>query len=121
MTTVTSTDIDVPANTLGYSIAGGADAAMFAIDAVSGALTFRAPPNFEVRADANADGVYDVLVQVTDGAGGVDTQLISVTVTDVNDAPVITSNGGAATAAVNLAENIAQATTNAATDEDLPA
>ncbi len=39
---------------------------------------------------------------------------------DVNDAPVITSNGGGATAAVNAAENQTAVTTVKATDGDLP-
>ena len=48
-----------------------------------------------------------------------DTQAIAVTVTNVNDnAPVITSNGGGATAAVNVAENTTAVTTVTATDPD---
>ena len=48
-----------------------------------------------------------------------DTQDIAVTVTNVNDnAPVITSNGGGATAAVNVAENTTAVTTVTATDAD---
>ena len=46
-------------------------------------------------------------------------QDIAVTVTDVNDnTPVITSNGGGATAAVNVAENATAVTTVTATDAD---
>ena len=46
-------------------------------------------------------------------------QTITVTVTDVNDnAPVITSNGGGATADVNAAENQTAVTTITATDAD---
>ncbi|WP_259674445.1 S-layer family protein, partial [Pseudomonas fluorescens] len=44
------------------------------------------------------------------------------TVTGVNDnSPVITSNGGGATASINVAENTTAVTTVAATDADLPA
>ncbi|MGO4314266.1 cadherin domain-containing protein, partial [Pseudomonas sp. KB_15] len=47
---------------------------------------------------------------------------IAVTVTGVNDnSPVITSNGGGATASINVAENTTAVTTVAATDADLPA
>src|SRR5262249_36013573 len=34
-------------------------------------------------ADANADNIYEVTVQVSDGAGGIDTQAIAVTITNV--------------------------------------
>ena len=44
VTTVTATDADLPAQTLTYAIAGGADAAFFAIDVNTGALTFLAGP-----------------------------------------------------------------------------
>src|SRR5206468_2886735 len=72
--------------------------------------------------DAGLDNVYDLTVQVSDGAGGTDTQAISVTVTPVNDNnPVLTSDGGGATAAVNVAENTTAVTTVTATDADLPA
>ena len=48
-----------------------------------------------------------------------DVQDIAVTVTNVNDnTPVITSNGGGATAAVNVAENSTAVTTVTATDAD---
>ena len=87
VTAVTATDVDLPAQTLTYSIVpvasgGGADAAKFAIDSSSGTLSFLAAPNFEARADADANNVYDVTVQVSDGNGGTDTQAIAVTVTD---------------------------------------
>ena len=98
--TVTATDADLPAQTLSYSITGGADAAQFTIDASTGALSFLAAPDYENPTDADANNVYDVTVQVSDGAGGTDTQAIGVTVTPVNDNnPVITCNGGGATAA----------------------
>jgi serralysin len=65
--TVTATDADQPAQTLSFSITGGADAARFAIDAVSGALRFVSPPDFEQSSDANGDNVYEVVVSVSDG------------------------------------------------------
>ncbi len=89
VTTVTATDTDVPAQTLAYAIAGGADSALFQIDAATGALAFIAAPNFENPADAGADNIYNVTVSVSDGNGGTDTQAIAVTVTDVNETPVV--------------------------------
>lgn len=91
VTTVTATDADTPAQTLTYSISGGADMAKFNIS--SGVLTFASAPNFEAPTDSGANNVYDVQVQVADGNGGLDVQDIAVTVADVNEAPVITSNG----------------------------
>ncbi len=86
VTLVTATDADLPAQPLSYSISGGADALKFGINAATGALSFIAPPNFEAPTDAGANNVYDVTVRVTDGALS-DTQAISVTVGNVNEAP----------------------------------
>jgi VCBS repeat-containing protein len=100
-----------------YSIIGGADAALFSINA-AGVLTFSTAPNFEIPADAGVNNIYDVTVQVSDGNGGVDTQAIAITVTNVNEAPVITSNGGAASAAISVAENQTAVTTVSSSDVD---
>jgi hypothetical protein len=121
VTTVTATDVDGPAQTLTYSISGGDDAALFAIDSSTGALSFLASKNFEAPADADSDNVYVVAVQVSDGSGGTDTQTLSVTVTDSNEAPVITSNGGGASGSVSVAENTTAVATVTATDPDAPA
>ncbi len=122
VTTVTASDADLPAQTLTYSITGGADAAKFAVNASTGALTFVAALDYENPTDADADNAYEVTIQVSDGAGGTDTQALSVTVTPVNDNnPVITSDGGGATAAVSVVENTTVVTTVLATDADLPA
>ncbi|BBN53388.1 hypothetical protein TRE132_15130 [Pseudomonas chlororaphis subsp. aurantiaca] len=121
VTTVAATDADLPAQTLSYSIVGGADAAKFSIASGTGALSFIAAPNFEAPTDSGTNNVYDVIVRASDGTL-FDDQAIAVTVTGVNDnSPVITSNGGGATASVNVAENTTAVTTVAATDADLPA
>ena len=111
VTTVTATDPDA-GTTLAYSISGGADAALFSINASTGALTFLAAPNFEAPADAGGNNVYDVQVSVSDGSIAV-TQDIAVTVTNVNEGPSITSG-----AAFNVAENTTAVTTVVATDPD---
>ena len=56
-------------------------------------MSFLAAPDYESPTDAGANNVYDVTVQVSDGAGGTDTQAIAVTVTNVNEAPVLTLPG----------------------------
>jgi len=94
--TVTSTDVD--GGKPSHRISGGADAALFSIDGSSGRLTFTTTPDFESPGDMEGDNTYDVTVRVGDGNGGTDTQSIAVTVTDVNEAPVIDNsdveNGG---------------------------
>jgi hypothetical protein len=85
--TVSASDVDSPASARTYAIAGGADAALFVIDAASGVLRFAAPPDFESPADAGADNVYDVVVSADDGAGGIDTQALAIAVTGVDEAP----------------------------------
>ena len=57
-------------------------------------MRFRAPPDFEMPADAGANNVYDVTVQASD-SGGATGHDVTVTVTDVDAAATITSNSGA--------------------------
>ena len=83
ITVVTGADVDIPAQALTYGISGGADQALFTINAATGALSFVAPRDFEAAADANGDNVYVVQVRVTDSQGGMATQMIAVTVTNV--------------------------------------
>ena len=88
VTSVAAVDADVPSDTLNYTIIGGADAAQFVIDSVSGQLQFKLAPNFEDRQDADRDGTHEVVVRVDDGRGGSDSQTIQVTVLDANDVPL---------------------------------
>lgn len=87
VTTVTATDAD--SDTVTFSISGGADSTLFAIDANSGALTFKSAPNFENPLDTGdtaGNNTYVVEVTAEDARGGIDTQMLTVTVTDVNEA-----------------------------------
>ncbi len=88
-----ATDDDSAAPT--YAITGGADAALFNIDSVTGEVTFKNPPDFETPADAGADNVYDI--EITASSDGDDTvQSVAITVTNVNDnSPVFTSGAAA--------------------------
>jgi cadherin domain-containing protein/Big-like domain-containing protein len=119
-TAVTDVDATDPnaGDTLTYSIVNGADQTRFSIVASTGVLSFVTAPNFEAPTDANADNVYEVTVQVSDGNGGTDTQALSVTVTNVNESPSITSNGGGASANLSKPENQTAVTDVDATDQD---
>src|SRR5690606_37550177 len=75
VTTVQAADADATANVT-YSIDGGADAALFEIDANTGELTFKDAPDFEAPGDAGVDNVYEVVVKASDGVSS-DTQTIS--------------------------------------------
>ncbi|MGY6215846.1 peroxidase family protein [Methylolobus aquaticus] len=85
VTTVTAVDTDVPAQTLSYAIAGGADAGLFQIDATTGDLSFIDAPDFETPGDADGDNLYDVTVEVSDGLFAV-TQDLSITLNNVDEA-----------------------------------
>ncbi len=62
-----------------YAITGGADAALFTIDAATGALRFISAPSFGAALDTGADNVYDVNVSASN-AFGTDTQSLAVRV-----------------------------------------
>lgn len=80
---VSATDGD--GDTIVYRLSGGADQALFSINAVSGALSFVDAPDFELPADSNADNEYQLEVSASDGSNSVSQALI-VTVTDLNEA-----------------------------------
>ena len=86
--TVVATDPDHV--TLSYALNGGTDAALFAINTASGALSFLSAPNYEQPTDVDHNNVYLVTVQVSDGTNLV-TQNIQVTVNDVNESPTLTT------------------------------
>ena len=104
--TVVATDPD--ADTITYSVSGGADSASFSIDSSSGVLTFNTAPDYETKSS------YIVEVSATDNSLSA-TQTITVTVTDVveNGAPNITS-----LQTVSVVENQTSVLTVVATDPD---
>jgi len=96
-----------------YSITGlTADGGLFSITA-GGVLTFNTAPDFETPADIGGNNVYNIEVTADDGNGGVTVQNISVSVTNSNELPVITSS-----AAPSILENTTAVTTVTATDVD---
>jgi Ca2+-binding RTX toxin-like protein len=108
--TVTATDAD--GETLSYGLSG-TDAAVFNIDSVTGVVTFKAAPDYELPADAGGDNVYNINVTASDGTDTT-SQAVAISVTNQNDnAPVITSGASAA-----AAENQTAAYTVTASDAD---
>ncbi len=90
VTTVTVADTDGPTRAFTLS---GADAARFTIDQGTGALSFVSSPDFEGPVDAGANNVYNVTVTVADGAGGTDSQALTVTVANVAEGgPTVGAN-----------------------------
>lgn len=84
ITTITATDANIAwGDSIKYSIQAGGDGAAFTIDAMTGVLKFVTAPDFEAPTDANRDNVYAVTVVATDARGAIDTQVLSVSVTDV--------------------------------------
>ncbi|MEB4592206.1 choice-of-anchor L domain-containing protein [Candidatus Thiothrix sp. Deng01] len=113
-TVVTATDAD--GDPVTYSISGGADAALFQISS-GGTLSFAVAPDYEKPQDGNKDNIYVVTVSASDGSQAV-TQTLNIVVSDVfeNLPPVISSNGGAATASIDVPENQAMVTVVSASD-----
>ena len=98
--TVTAVDDDTQDNVTGYML-DGADASKFQISfnttTRSGALSFKAAPDYETPASANSENLYLLTVSASSGTGQrvkVRSQVISVTVTDVSapssTAPTVT-------------------------------
>ena len=80
----------------------GADAALFNL--VDGKLAFKAAPNFEAPADAGANNVYNVSINVADASGNATTQNLVITVSDANEAPTAVALTGQV---ASIAENTA--------------
>ena len=83
VTTATAFDVDGDAVTF---LLSGEDAARFALDPVTGVLSFIEAPDYEAPADADGDNVYDVTITATDGSLS-DSADIRITVTDEEEGP----------------------------------
>jgi hypothetical protein len=106
--TATATDADLPVNSLTYSLVGAPTGA--AIDPATGAFTW-------TPTEAQGAGEYTFTVKVCDNGTPVlcDEEEITVTVTEVNVAPVLGAIGDK-----SVAEEVLLSFTAAATDADLP-
>ena len=116
---VTKIVAEAPGSSTGihYAISGGEDAALFRIDPNSGLLGFAAAPDFEAPGSADGDNLYEIQVRADNGVYW-DSQLITVAVQNVNERPVIISDGGGTSAALQRPENGTAVTTVVASDVD---
>ena len=89
---IMATDND--GDTLTYSIDGGDDYAFFAIDASTGALSFKNAPDYENPGDSDQDNYYLVQVTVSDGFGGRATEMCVIRVRDTLESGRSLESGG---------------------------
>jgi len=108
--TASATDIDTPPDTLTYSLDGGAPAGA-AIDPLTGVFGW-------TPVEADGPGTYSVTVRVTDDGTPTldDSETITITVDEVNVAPVLGAIGDQ-----TVDEGTPLTFTAGATDTDLPA
>ena len=92
--------------TIRWSVTGndGGDFTITRDSSGRGVLTFNSVPDFESPADANRDNEYELAVVATDDDGNTDRVDFTITVTDVNEPPVVTLDG---TATTTVPENTA--------------
>ena len=95
---------------INYSISGGPDSSFFSMSGDT--LSFNGSANYEAPSDLNADGVFEVYVQTSSGTAA-STQNIYIRVTDVAEAPTISTS-----AISNIAENSSLVATIVALDDD---
>ncbi len=76
---------------IAYSLVGGTDQSLFAINATTGGLVFLAPPDFEKPQDTNSDNDYEIVIQASDGFLASNLTVI-VRVTDLSE-PTLSETG----------------------------
>ena len=106
ITTIAAADAD--GDDLTFSLTTTTDSSYFTIDPTSGALSFNQAPDFETPQDSNADNTYELELSVADGANTT-SQSITVTVTNVDEAPSFTSASESLSVNENNAAAIYQA------------
>ncbi|GED21755.1 carbohydrate-binding protein [Halomonas halmophila] len=89
----------------------GVDAALFTYDETSGGLSFVNPPNAELAADSDEDGVYELTVTLSDGEDSISQDTL-ITVADLNESISIDQ------AAYSVDENLTEIGAIPLIDED---
>jgi hypothetical protein len=97
----------------------GTDSSFFSINS-SGELSISSR-NFESPADVGSNNTYIVDVTGTDVAGKSRSQTVTVTITDINEAPSIATNSSSSTYALNKVENSTSVITYSGSDPDTAA
>ena len=103
------------------SINSGNDSALFTVvasDSLTARIRFLSSPNFESPTDVGANNGYELSIRATDRIGNFANQSITISVTNVNEAPTITINSSNATHSITQAENSTSIVTYTATDVD---
>ena len=82
---------------------GGTDRGFFTINE-RGEFSFKetSPPDYEIPGDSGGDNIYDVMVQATDDDSNTARFEVTVTVSEVNEGPEVTSGGDSFTVRENL-------------------
>ena len=83
----TATATDSNGDTVTFSIIGGNDAALFQINADTGAVSFIDAPDFENPTDSDTDNIYTLTLSASDGNAST-TLSLSVTVEDVTNVDI---------------------------------
>jgi len=109
--TARATDADTTTNAVTYSLVN--PDGLFAIDATSGVVTTAAAIDFETVGASR-----QITVRATSADGSTSDRSFTVAITNVNETPVITSNGGGDTATIAVEEDTQAVTTVTATDVD---
>ena len=107
--TATATDPDLPANTLTFSLGGGAPSGA----AITAGGDFTWTPT---EAQGPGAGPYNVTIEVADGTGQTGSTIVAITVDEVDEPPVVAPLGP-----FSVDEGDTLAFTATATDPDLPA
>lgn len=92
---------DPEGSSVTFKIAGGDDAARFAITS-SGALSFVSAPDYDLPTDANRDNVYDVSISASDGSTATTVLDLSVTVTNLKEGIAVHRVASGFTGAVSI-------------------
>ncbi len=113
LTKLTNNDPD-SGDTFTYTIVGGINSSKFIIGGAGADELVL----FDGILDYERQASYTIDVRVDDSSGNTFFDTINVDVNDLNDAPVITSDGGGITAFINVVENTTAVTTVTSSDSE---